>query len=477
MKLTTSLLGTLAFAAGIFTALADAPAKPNIVFLLADDLGWADVGFHGPDIKTPNIDKLAAAGARLEAFYVQPVCTPTRAALMTGRYPIRYGLQVNVIRPWSQYGLPLEERTLPQALREAGYETAICGKWHLGHCQPAYLPMARGFDHQYGHYLGAADYYTHNNANGGGLDWHRDQKACRDEGYSTHLIASESVRLIEQHDAGKPLFLYVPFNAVHSPYQEPPAGYSAPYTNLKETRHVYAGMTAAMDDEIGRIVAAIGKKGLRQNTIFIFCSDNGGPHPGTVTSNGPLRGGKGSLYEGGTRVPACVAWDGHIAPGTVVNAPLHVVDWYPTLLKLAGATAGQKLPLDGRDIWPVITEGKPSPHDAILLNARSSDGAVRAGDWKLVRNGRFMDGDDGEKPANRKAAQEERRKRRAASNEFELFNLAQDPNEKTNLAEEQPDKVRELRARLEVFEKEAVAPKTSPKPADYRVPKVWGEFE
>src|SRR5690349_1619995 len=138
-----------------------AAERPHIVVILADDLGWGDVGFHGSDIKTPSIDQLAMAGARLEAFYVQPVCSPTRAALMTGRYPMRHGLQVGVVRPWADYGLPLEERTLPQALREAGYETAICGKWHLGHFRPEYLPTRRGFEHQYGHYNGAIDYFTH----------------------------------------------------------------------------------------------------------------------------------------------------------------------------------------------------------------------------------------------------------------------------------------------------------------------------
>ena len=173
-----------------------AAEHPNIVFLLADDLGWSDVGFHQSAIKTPNIDMLAASGARLEAFYVQPVCSPTRAALMTGRYPMRHGLQVGVVRPWAQYGLPLEERTLPQALQEAGYVTAICGKWHLGHFQQAYLPTQRGFLHQYGHYNGALDYFTH--IRDGGFDWHRDDKACQDEGYTTELLGKEAVRLIEE---------------------------------------------------------------------------------------------------------------------------------------------------------------------------------------------------------------------------------------------------------------------------------------
>ena len=209
----------LALAAVLLAAAAHAADRPHIVFLLADDLGFADVGFHGSEIKTPNIDQLAAAGARLESFYVQPVCSPTRAALMTGRYPIRHGLQVGVVRPWAQYGLPHDERTLPQALKEAGYETAIVGKWHLGHFQPEYLPTHRGFDHQYGHYNGAIDYFTH--VRDGGFDWHRDDKVCRDEGYSTHLVANEACRIVAGHDPKVPLFLYVPFYAVAVPPELP----------------------------------------------------------------------------------------------------------------------------------------------------------------------------------------------------------------------------------------------------------------
>src|SRR5215471_16421175 len=189
-----------------------AAPRPNIIYLLIDDLGFTDVGFHGSEIKTPNIDALAAGGARLEAFYVQPVCSPTRASLMTGRYPMRHGLQVGVVRPWAQYGLPLEERTLAQALQEAGYFTAIVGKWHLGHFAPDYLPTRRGFDHQYGHYNGALDYFTH--VRDGGLDWHRDDRVSRDEGYSTHLIARDAVKFIADTAGKKPFFLYVPFNAV-----------------------------------------------------------------------------------------------------------------------------------------------------------------------------------------------------------------------------------------------------------------------
>ena len=294
------MLGWLGIASLLVVALASGspaadvagPPRPNVVLILADDLGWADVGWHGDEIKTPHLDTLAAAGARLEQFYVQPVCSPTRAALMTGRYPMRHGLQVGVVRPWAQYGLPLEERTLAQALKEAGYETAICGKWHLGHFQPDYLPTRRGFDHQYGHYNGALDYFTH--IRDGGFDWHRDDRASRDEGYSTHLIAREAARLVAEHDPARPLFLYVPFNAVHSPHQVPES-YKAPYAKLAEPRRTYAGMLAAMDEAVGQIVAAIDRKGMRPNTLFLFSSDNGGPAPGRVTSNGPLRGQKATL--------------------------------------------------------------------------------------------------------------------------------------------------------------------------------------
>jgi arylsulfatase A-like enzyme len=432
--------------------------RPHIIYFLADDLGWADVGWHGKEIRTPNLDKLANTGARLEQFYVQPLCSPTRAALLTGRYPMRYGLQVGVVRPWARYGLPLEERTLAGALKDAGYTTAIVGKWHLGHFQRDYLPMRRGFDHQYGPYNGAIDYFNHTRE--GGFDWHRDDRVNRDEGYTTHLIAREVVRLIQEHDGKKPLFIYVPFNAPHAPHQVP-AQYKKPYADLKEPRRSYAGMVAAVDEAVGQVVGAIDKKGLTKQTLFLFSSDNGGPAPDRVTSNGPLRGAKGSLFEGGVRVPAFACWPGQIKPGTVVEAPLHIVDWYPTLLKLAGASLRQKLPIDGKDAWPAITQGKLSPHEFILINAAPGGGALRAGDWKLLVGAPQSPGGLG-KGKNRK-------------NEVHLYNLADDIGEKKNLADEKPEKVKELRALYDRLAREAVAPKVRPKPADFRAPKVWGE--
>jgi arylsulfatase A-like enzyme len=194
-------------------AHADASAagqRPHIVMIIADDLGWGDVGYHGSEIRTPHLDQLAASGVRLNRFYVQPLCTPTRASLLTGGYPFRYGLQGGVVRYWNRDGLPVSERLLSEALREAGYRTAIVGKWHLGHGRRELLPTKRGFEHQYGPYY-HADYFTHTVGGYGGLDWHRNDRALREDGYTTRLIAREAVRLIRQHDRAQPLFLYVPF--------------------------------------------------------------------------------------------------------------------------------------------------------------------------------------------------------------------------------------------------------------------------
>ncbi len=464
-----SAIGTLLAqpAAAESPPAASAAPRPNIVFFLIDDLGWGDVGYHGSDIKTPVIDNLAASGVRLEQFYAQPLCTPTRAALMTGRYPCRHGLQVDVIYPWSQFGLPLEERTLAQALRGSGYKTAICGKWHLGHFRREYLPTARGFDHQYGLYYGATDYFTHMRE-GTTLDWHRDDRACREEGYSTFLLADEAVRRIRERNRAKPLFLYVPFNAVHDPYQVPPK-YAEPYANREEPLRTYAGMAAAMDEAIGRIMAAVDEQGLRRDMLIIFSSDNGGVIKGKVVcNNGRYRAGKATVYEGGVRVAAFASWQGRIKPGTVVNEPLHMVDFYPTLLRLAGASLEQKLPLDGRDAWPTIAEGKPSPHEEILINAAPRGGAILVGQWKLVLTS----------SASAKRAVEAKEPQKQGEDAFdkvELFNLATDPGEQENLAEKHPEKVRELRVRYEALARQAVPPKAHPKPPDYQPPKVAGE--
>ena len=453
----------LAFAIVLLMAFdAVAAPKPNIIVIIADDLGSGDVGWRGGEIKTPNLDKLALSGARLEQFYVQPVCSPTRAALLTGRYPMRHGLQTGVVRPWAQYGLPLSERTLPQALREAGYTTAIFGKWHLGHHKPEFLPTRRGFDRQYGHYNGALDHFEH--IRDGGFDWHRDDKVSRDEGYTTTLIARETVRFINDQNPNKPFFVYVPFSAVHAPLQVQEK-YKAPYAHMRPRRANYAGMLACLDEAVGQIVDAVDARGWRTNTLILFSSDNGGPNPGVISSNGSLRAGKGTIYEGGVRACAFANWPGQIRSNTVVNAPLHIVDWYPTLLQLAGANTNQPLAVDGRNCWPAITQGARSPHQEILINATPRNGAMRAGDWKLVLNGDQSETDDGDARPNRNGK----------TDAVELFNLADDPSEKNNRAAQHPDKVKDLRAKYDALAAQQVPPLIRPKPADFRSPPIWGQ--
>ena len=264
----------------------------------------------------------------------------------------------------------------------------------------------------------------------------------------------------------------LPFNAVHTPLQVPEK-YKEPYAAMQGNRRTYAAMTTAMDEAIGRIIAAIEARGWRTNTLIIFSSDNGGPNPGRLTSNGPLRAGKGTVYEGGVKVCAFANWPGQIKSNSVVNAPLHIADWYPTLLKLAGASLEQKLPLDGRDAWTSITAGAPSPHDAILINATPNKGALRMGDWKLVVNGDLPEAADGDGETAPTSAKKPAAT--ASASTVELFNLVEDPSEKTNLAAERADKVKELRARYDAFAKQQVAPKAAPKAKGFQVPKVWGE--
>ncbi len=451
-------------ACGVMLAPLDAATRPNIVFILCDDLGWSDVGFHGGEIQSPHIDRLAARGVKLEAFYVQPVCSPTRAALMTGRYPCRHGLQVGVVRPWAQYGLPLDERTLPQVLQSVGYTTAICGKWHLGHFERAYLPTAQGFTHQYGHYNGAIDYFTHNRD--GGFDWHRDDRVCRDEGYATTLLGTEAVRLIEAQDfAAAPLFLYLPFNAPHAPLQAMPEHLERYQHIADQKRRSYMAMVHAVDEQIGRVVAALEARGQTEQTLFVFSSDNGGPVNQGAT-NGPLRAGKGTLYEGGTRVAAFASWPAQLPAGTECREPLHMVDWYPTLATLTGASLDQPLPLDGRDIWPTLRGEAKSPHDAILINTSPTQGALRMGSWKLVLGGNLQEDIDHPRPANDP---------HRPPGKLELYDLANDPGETTNQAMMQPEIVAWMAARYERYALEAVPPKAAPKPPTFQSPAVWGE--
>jgi len=433
----------LATVPALTAAAADA-GKPNIVYIVADDLGWKDVGFHGSDIRTPSIDALAAGGARLEQFYAEPMCTPTRAAIMTGRYPLRYGLQTGVIPQGHTYGLATDEWLLPQALKEAGYETAIIGKWHLGHADPKYWPRQRGFDYQYGPLIGEIDYFTHKVDDA--VDWYRDNEVVVEEGYSTTLLGDDAVKLIEGHDPEVPLFLYLAFNAVHTPYQAPQA-YLDQYADIADpSRKAYAASATAMDEQIGRVVAALEDRGMLDNTLIVFQSDNGGVRnaafAGAITDmskvvlpadNGPYREGKATVYEGGTRVVAFANWPGRITEGSTVNDMIHTVDLFPTLVTLAGGDLGKSKPLDGIDVWETIAEGKPSPRTEVVYNIEPQRAGIRQGDWKLVWNTMLPQS-------------------------VELFNIAEDPSETKNLAAENPDKVAELQKRANELAAEAQSP-------------------
>lgn len=436
----TVLLLVLGFAATA-TKAAD---KPNIVHIVADDLGWKDVGFNGAtDLRTPNIDALAAGGAKFSQFYVQPMCTPTRAALMTGRYPFRYGLQTIVIPGPADYGLDTSEWLLPQSLKEAGYKTAIVGKWHLGHADKKYWPKQRGFDHQYGAIIGELDYFTHSDA--GVIDWFRNNEPVREEGYTTQLIGAEAVKFINAQDAKSPFYLYLTFNAPHTPYQAPKE-YVERFSSIEDpTRRTYAAMISCLDDEIGRVVAALDAKGIRGNTLIVFHSDNGGTtnamFAGQMSDlskiklpcdNGPYRGGKGSLFEGGCRVAAFANWPGRIKP-QAVDGIIHAVDLYPTFASLAGASTAKCKPLDGVNVWSSIAEGKPSPRTEVVYNVEPFRGAVRQGDWKLVWSALIP-------------------------TRVELFNLADDPYETKNLAEANPQQVLAMQARLNALGSEAAKP-------------------
>lgn len=440
----TQLLSALCFGQLAFVLASGADIKPNIVHIVADDLGWKDVGFNGcQDIKTPHIDALAAGGAKFTQFYVQSMCTQTRAALMTGRYPFRYGLQTIVIPGPASYGMDTSEYLMPECLREAGYATAIIGKWHLGHADVKYWPKQRGFDYQYGAMIGELDYFTHSDA--GVLDWFRNNKAVNEKGYTTQLIGADAVKYISEQDTNKPFYLYLTFNAPHTPYQAPQEYVDRYKDILEPTRRIYAGMVSCLDDEIGKVVSALDQKGLRDNTLILFHSDNGGTtnamFAGQMTDltktklpcdNGPYRDGKGTLFEGGCRVAACANWPGHIKAQTV-DGIIHGVDLYPTLAKLAGATTEKCKPLDGVNVWDTIAEGQPSPRTEVIYNIEPFRGAVRQGDWKLIW-------------------------RTLIPTSVDLYNLAEDPFEKNNVSAAHPDKVAVMQERLNALGRESAKP-------------------
>ena len=413
----------------LYTPPAQAQAKkrpPNIVILLADDLGYADVGFHGcKDIPTPHIDALAQRGVRFSSGYVSgPYCSPTRAGMLTGRYQNRFGHEFNP-GP-NQAGLPTTEVTLAQRLRAMGYATGLVGKWHLGATAKMH-PTARGFQEFYGFLGGAHSYFT-----SAGLQ--RGTEPVTEKEYLTDALAREALGFIDKH-ANEPFFLYLAFNAVHTP-MDASDKYLKRFTNIPDkTRRTYAAMLSAMDDAIGQVTAKLREKGLEEDTLIIFFSDNGGPTMVGTTINGarnfPLRGSKRQLFEGGIRVPFVIAWKGRLPAGKVYEQPIIALDIFPTALAAAGKDVPVDWKIDGVNLLPYL-EGKnqAAPHEALYWRFREMF-AVRKGDWNLVQ---------------------------VDKNGPHLFHLKDDVGQEKDLIVANPAKAQELRAAWERWNAGMIAP-------------------
>lgn len=373
--------------AGAAPVAAQAARRPNILLMLADDLGVKDVGFQGGEIRTPNLDRLAGDGVRFTRLYSYPLCSPTRAGLMTGRHPIRYGLAYSVVRPWATYGLPPGETTMAEVFKAAGYQTAIIGKWHLGHFNKRLLPASRGFDHFYGHVNGAIDYFTHERD--GGLDWQRNGRSVREEGYTTDLLAAEANRWIDARDLSRPFFLYLPWNAPHTPLQAPER-WLMEYASVSNVRRrTYCAMVSAMDAAAGSVIDNLRRKGLLESTLVIFLSDNGGPR-GQGADNGHLRAGKATVYEGGIRVPGFMHWPGVLKRGATAQV-MTPLDWLPTLTGAAGIDVRTAQPLDGANLWPQVSGGGVVPRRDLFFCVQGEQGpkqhALRDGNIKFLSVG------------------------------------------------------------------------------------------
>ncbi|MEM7218635.1 MAG: arylsulfatase [Pseudomonadota bacterium] len=429
-------------------------ARPNVVVILADDLGWNDVGYHGSDIRTPNLDALAANGVVLDQFHSQPTCTPTRAALMTGKSPQRLGIYRQFAKN-ADRGLPASEQTLADHFRAAGYQTWMVGKWHLGHAAQHLLPNARGFEHFYGHVTGGIGYWDH--VHGGGLDWQRNGVTVREVGYSTRLLTQEAVDLIERRDPDRPFLLYASYNAPHLPNEAPAATVAAYADSHTGHRRLHAAMVTELDAAVGEVVAALTRVGERDNTLIWFMSDNGGLNPnagmgGYVdlarrlerwfeppvpirmlefirvnaleggSDNGPLRFGKGSVYEGGVRVPAVLSWPGTLEPAQVATM-ITAQDVLPTLL----AATAQAVPADlnGGNHWPTIARQDAQPVPDYVTIGQRGEQAFYRWPWKLI----------------------------ARDAQMQLYNLVDDPFESADLAAQEPARIARLRAALDASER------------------------
>ena len=410
-------------------ARADGPPRPNIVLIVADDLGTGDVGWHGGPYQTPNLDKLAKAGVRLEQHYSLPVCSPTRAALLTGRFNSRFGCT----SPTNDRVLPFDTVTLARALKSVGYATAIVGKWHLG-SRPEWGPNHYGFDHAYGSLAGGVTAFGHVYKQGPfATTWHRNGRLLAEDGHVTDLLTREAVRFIQAKRA-EPFFLYVPYTAVHLPIDEPKAWLDRYAGEKDEGVRQYGACVSHLDDGVGQIIQALDRTGNLENTLVVFLSDNGGStgtqnndprYAGTHPSfripavNRPFRGKKATLYEGGIRTPAFASWPGRLMARDEPT-PVHVADWFPTLAAVAGYRPTGDLKWDGQDLWPVIAGAKKLEELRTLywVGPGGNSTAVRHGDWVLIRQKDRPD---------------------------ELYQLADDPGQARDRAADQPQRVEELR--------------------------------
>jgi len=441
MKLNSKCLLWVLSALLALTHLGNAAAasKPNILFIVGDDMGYGDVGFHGcKDIPTPHLDALAASGVRFTHGYVSgPYCSPTRAGLMTGRYQTRFGHEFN---PNGPNGLPLSEKTIADRLKAAGYVTGCVGKWHLGSL-PELHPQKRGFDEFFGFLGGAHSYFD-----AGGIL--RGTEQVKELDYTTDAFGREAVAFIERHRVGAaPWFLYLAFNAVHTPMHATDDRL-AKFPNIADkTRRTYDAMMLAMDEAIGRVSKKLADAGLEKNTLVTFISDNGGPTMPGVTVNGsrnePLRGSKRTTLEGGIRVPFVVSWPGRVKPG-VFNQPAIQLDLTATALAAAGVEVKPEWKLDGVDLLPFLSgEKSGTPHDALYWRF-GEQMAIRASDYKLVRYDSNADTRTG--------------RGRQPVTATKLYNLASDIGEANDLAAAQPDKAKELQAKWDAWNATLVKP-------------------
>ena len=411
--------------------------KPNILFIVADDLGWRDVGWHGGSFATPNLDRLVKEGVELDRHYVQPVCSPTRTALLSGKWTGRFG--PHALSPTNRRVFPRGTITLASALKEAGYATHMAGKWHLG-SRPEWGPQHYGFDQSYGSLNGAVDPWTHKYRNGPYLDtWHRNGQIFHEEGNATELVAAQVDSWIRK--ATGPWFIYVPFHAVHIPV-DTPEEYKKPYADSNfdpdlaknESLRRFGAFVSQLDAKVGQFVKTLEETAQRDGTLIVFTSDNGGLEKGgnayvgnvpptpALSSNLPLRGFKNQLYEGGIRVPAFVNWPARLKPQKL-EAPLHVADWTPTLTSLVGWKKPEGQQFDGQNVWPLITGEQQQPASRAIYIPHPSGSVLQRDGWKLIA--------------------------RKANPRIELFNVTQDPFEKVELHAREPGKVTELQQELE----------------------------